>query len=145
MGQLADAVGFANGALARYFPDKEAVLQEAFRRALATVDERARSTIGDQGGIEALRLFCLQVMPLDDVRLREARLLVGFWDHAADRGNLREFFARTVGGWRERVQLHLRQARASGEIDTRSPDRGAAVVEQRDGHRAPGSARVRAR
>ena len=122
MRELAAAAGYANGALTRYFPDKDAVLRAAFQRAFDATNERAAAAIGDRGGLEALRMLILEIMPLDEVRRREARVVIGFWDHAAGDRRLIEYFYGTIVEWREQVTMYLRQARATGEIRPGRPD-----------------------
>lgn len=116
MRELAAEAGYANGALARYFPDKESVLRAAFTRAFDATNERARAAIGDQGGMTALRLLCLEIMPLDEVRLREARVVIGFWDYAAGDPELVRFFEAAMEEWRQQVRMYLRQAQSTGEV-----------------------------
>jgi AcrR family transcriptional regulator len=122
MRELAAEAGYANGALTRYFPDKDAVLRAAFRRAYDATNVRATAAIGDRGGLAALHLLCLEIMPLDEVRLREARVVIGFWDHAAGDEDLIAFFDSTMVEWRDQVRMYLRQARATGEIPDGRPD-----------------------
>jgi AcrR family transcriptional regulator len=122
MRELAAEAGYANGALTRYFPDKDAVLRAAFRRAYDATNERATASIGDRGGLAALRLLCLEIVPLDEERLREARVVIGFWDHAAGDVDLVAFFDSTMVEWRDQVRMYLRQARATGEIPDGRPD-----------------------
>lgn len=117
MRELAAEAGYANGALARYFPDKRSVLRAAFTRAFEATNVRARTAIGTRGGLEALRLLCLEIMPLDDVRLREARVVIGFWDHAAGDPQLVEFFDAAMLEWRERIGLYLHQAEVAEPHD----------------------------
>src|SRR5689334_25347819 len=88
MRELATEAGYANGALARYFPDKDAVLRAAFRRAYDATNERAVAAIGGRGGLAAPRLLCREVMPLAAVRLREARGVSGVWARARGRPDL---------------------------------------------------------
>jgi AcrR family transcriptional regulator len=116
MRDLAAEAGYANGALARYFPDKGSVLRAAFRRAFDATNERAEAAIGERGGLDALRLLMLEILPLDDLRLREARVVIGFWDYAAGDPELVAFFEAAMEEWRERSRLSLRQAEAAGEI-----------------------------
>ncbi len=116
MRDLASEAGYANGALVRYFPDKEAVLQAAFRRAYDATNERAVAAIGGLGGLAALERLALEIMPLDETRLREARVVIGFWDYAAGDEHLVEFFGGTMVEWRDQVRMYLRQARAAGEV-----------------------------
>ena len=120
MRELAAEAGYANGALARYFPDKESVLRAAFQRAFDATNERARAAIGDQGGLTAFRLLCLEIMPLDAARLAEARVVIGFWDYAAGQPPLVEFYDAAMETWRQEMSMYLGQARAAGELD---PDR----------------------
>lgn len=122
MRDLAAEAGYANGALTRYFPDKESVLRAAFRRAFDATNERAVAAIGDLGGIEALRRLALEIMPTDEVKLREARVVIGFWDYAVGDPALARYYADTTTEWREQVGMYLRQARATGEIPPGRPD-----------------------
>jgi AcrR family transcriptional regulator len=116
MRELAAEAGYANGALVRYFPDKDAVLRAAFKRAFDATNERAEAVIGDRGGLAAMQALILEIMPLDEVRLREARVVIGFWDHAAGDPDLIAFYGSTMDEWREQIRMYLRQARAAGEI-----------------------------
>jgi AcrR family transcriptional regulator len=121
MRELAAEAGYANGALARYFPDKGAVLRAAFRRAFDATNERATAAIGDRGGLAALRLLMIEIMPLDELRLREARVVIGFWDYAAGDPDLVEFFASAMEEWRQQARTHLGQAECAGEIAPGQP------------------------
>jgi AcrR family transcriptional regulator len=111
MRELAAEAGYANGALVRYFPDKDAVLRAAFKRAFDATNERAEAVIGDRGGLAAMQALILEIM-----RLREARVVIGFWDHAAGDPDLIAFYGSTMDEWREQIRMYLRQARAAGEI-----------------------------
>jgi AcrR family transcriptional regulator len=122
MRELAAEAGYANGALARYFPDKESVLRAAFQRAFDATNVRARAAIGDRGGLTALRLLCLEIMPLDAVRLAEARVVIGFWDYAAGQPPLVGFYDAAMETWRQEMCMFLGQARAAGEVTTDRPD-----------------------
>lgn len=122
MRELAAEAGYANGALARYFPDKESLLRAAFQRAFDATNERARAAIGEQGGLTAFRLLCLEILPLDDVRLAEARVVIGFWDYAAGQPDLVEHYDTAMETWRQEMGMYLGQARAAGEVDTDRPD-----------------------
>ena len=124
MRELAAEAGYANGALTRYFPDKESVLRAAFQRAFDATNERARDAIGHRGGLTAFRLLCLEIMPLDEVRLAEARVVIGFWDYAAGQPALVEFYDAAMETWRQEMRMYLGQARAAGELAPgRSDDR----------------------
>ncbi|MCZ9339397.1 TetR/AcrR family transcriptional regulator, partial [Streptomyces sp. TRM76130] len=72
--------GYSNGALAPYFRNKDEILQAAFQYAFESTNARAREAIGDARGLTALRRLCREIMPLDEVRLLEARVVIAFWD-----------------------------------------------------------------
>lgn len=118
MRELADEAGYANGALGRYFPDKESILRAAFYRAFDATNDRARAAIGDREGLEAFRLLVLEIMPLDEVRLLEARVVIGFWDWAAGDAELVEVFQSALDEWRALMTTYLSQAYAAGDIAT---------------------------
>jgi hypothetical protein len=98
------------------------VLRAAFQRAFDATNERARAAIGDQGGLAAFRLLCLEIMPLDEVRLAEARVVIGFWDYAAGQPPLIEFYDAPMETWRQEMRMYLGQARAAGELAPDPPD-----------------------
>ena len=122
MRELATEAGYANGALARYFPNKDTVLRAAFQRAFDATNERAQAAIGDRGGLTAFRLLCLEIMPLDEVRLAEARVVIGFWDYAAGQPPLVDFYDTAMETWRQEMRMYLGQARAAGELEPGRPD-----------------------
>jgi AcrR family transcriptional regulator len=116
MRNLAAEVGFTNGALARYFPTKSAILRAAMERANAATDARAARAIGDQDGLEAFRKLCVEIMPLDDTRLDEARVIIGFWNYAIGDDDLIAVFDQAMSRWRDRMHFYLRNAAKAGEI-----------------------------
>lgn len=114
MREIAAEIGLSNGALARYFPNKATMMRAALERATAATDERAAAKIGDRTGIEALRLLCLEVMPLDEVRLTEARVVIGFWAYAATDPSLVAVFDSAMQRWRNQMEHYLRQEDDNG-------------------------------
>ncbi|MBZ6083713.1 TetR/AcrR family transcriptional regulator [Streptomyces olivaceus] len=122
MRELAAEAGYANGALAPYFRNKDEILQAAFQHAFDSTDARAREAIGDSGGLTALRRLCREIMPLDDVRLLEARVVVAFWDRALHDPGMAGVFRSAIAQWHDQLRFHLLQARAAGEATTDTPD-----------------------
>lgn len=116
MRQLADELGLANGALARYFPNKSAILEAAFSRAFHATNRRALAASGSRHGLSALRALCLEIMPLDEERLDEARVVIGFWDHAAADDHLRSLFDEAMAQWRSDLLWHMRVGQQKGEV-----------------------------
>ncbi|TLS44288.1 TetR family transcriptional regulator [Streptomyces montanus] len=116
MRDLAAEAGYANGALAPYFRSKDEILQAAFQYAVESTNVRAEKAIGDATGLVALRRLCLEIMPLDERRLLEARVVVAFWDRALHDPRMAAVHASAMDQWRQRMNQCLAQARAAGEI-----------------------------
>lgn len=122
MRDLAAEAGYANGALAPYFRSKDEILQVAFQYAVECTDVRARQAVGDATGLDALRRLCHEIMPLDETRLLEARVVVAFWGRALHDRRMANIHASTTETWRRRMTGCLAQARASGQILGEVPD-----------------------
>jgi len=122
MRDLAAEAGYANGALAGYFRNKDEILLAAFQHAFESTNVRARESIGDATGLPALRLLCLEIMPLDEARLMEARVVIAFWDRAVHDERMAEVHENAMAAWRAQMCGCLRQARRHGDIVTGTPD-----------------------
>lgn len=120
MRRMAEELGFANGALAGYFPHKRAILAAAFRHVYtATNDRYAVERRDGLRGLAALRAFLIQVFPLDEERLLEARIAIPFMEHAAHDTEMRELYVALMAGWKSEVGDLLREAIDDGDA---SPD-----------------------
>jgi AcrR family transcriptional regulator len=114
--RIAEAAGFANGALLYYFPNKDAVLTAAFRHIFEATNTRADKAEGERHGLAGLRTLCLEIMPLDDERLTEARLAITFWQQALNSPEKAELHAGFMNRWRVEMSARLTEATADGEI-----------------------------
>ncbi|WP_328371405.1 TetR/AcrR family transcriptional regulator [Streptomyces sp. NBC_00445] len=117
MRDLAAEAGFTNGALARYFPTKAAILRASLERANAATEQRAARTIAGVDGVDAFRKFCIEIMPLDDERLNEARVVIGFWNYAVADEELIDVYDQAISRWRDQMLSYLRTAAEAGEIN----------------------------
>ncbi|WP_208921512.1 TetR/AcrR family transcriptional regulator [Streptomyces capitiformicae] len=126
MRDLAAEAGYSNGALAPYFRDKDEILRAAFQYAVECTDARARQAIGDATGLVALRRLCHEIMPLDETRLLEARVVVAFWGRALHDPRMAAVHASALDEWRQRMTGCLAQARAAGEVAGGVPDEQSA-------------------
>lgn len=80
MREIANAAGFANGALKRYFASKDVLVEATFDRALTMFNDDITGTVVRQSGLEALRAMCYGAMPLDAKRVTAGRVLMAFWE-----------------------------------------------------------------
>ncbi|MBG0741376.1 TetR/AcrR family transcriptional regulator [Paeniglutamicibacter antarcticus] len=116
MREIATEAGFANGAMKPYFPTKDHLITFAFRHVFNRTNQRIADTSTGKVGMEALRAFCLEVLPLDEDRINEARIVIPFWQKALTdpaKANLHE---TSMNQWRSALEGHLRGARDRGEV-----------------------------
>src|SRR5205823_6375854 len=109
--RIAEAAGFANGALLYYFPNKDAVLTAAFQHIFDATNTRAAKTDADPRGLDGLRTLCLEIMPLDEERLTEARLAITFWQQALNSPEKAAMHAGFMNRWRTEMTARLEEAR----------------------------------
>lgn len=114
--RIAEAAGFANGALLYYFPNKDAVLTAAFQHIFDSTNTRADKAEGDRHGLGGLRTLCLEIMPLDEDRLTEARLAITFWQQALNSPEKAGMHAAFMNRWRVEMSTRLVEAVEGGEI-----------------------------
>lgn len=122
MRQIAAEAGFANGGLKHYFAGKDELLAAAFQHTFFRINERAAHTIGDRIGLEAIRLLCIEMLPLDEERQVESRVSVAFWDRAASSTQLMKIHADSYAIWRNWMEQELEKARNKGQIATDESD-----------------------
>ncbi|WP_216586248.1 TetR/AcrR family transcriptional regulator [Streptomyces brasiliscabiei] len=122
MRELAAEAGFANGGLAPYFRDKDEILLAAFRYACDATERRLAPAVAESSGLAALRALCHELLPLDDIRLLEARVVIAFCDRALYDERMSSAYEATTARWRTLMHDCLAQARIFGEVTTSTPD-----------------------
>ncbi len=128
MREIAAALGVTHGALTRYFPGKNEIVQAAFEHVFAATNQRIEQRLGDRRGLDAVRVFCEEVLPLTDTTVLEARVVLPFWSRALTEPDLAEAFDRSMDRWRERLAGLFAEARADGRLGAESAD--GVLVEQ---------------
>ena len=122
MRQIAVEAGFANGALKPYFPTKDQLLTFAFEHVFNLTSDRMVESTAGKTGLTALRIYCLEILPLDSQRIDEARVLIPFWQKGVTDPVKAEQHNRLMAVWRDRIREMLREARAAGEVSTSVTD-----------------------
>ncbi|MEU5690801.1 TetR/AcrR family transcriptional regulator [Actinosynnema sp. NPDC020468] len=122
MREIATAAGFANGALKRYFPSKDALVEATFNRALSMMNDHIAGGTKVHTGLEALRAMCYGAMPLDAKRITAGRVLMAFWEMSLANKALHDRYLEHLKAWRGLLHEHIRQGRADGDILTAVPD-----------------------
>src|SRR6266498_1972838 len=88
--EIARESGYSTGVLAHYFERKDDILLEALHISHATINKRLGDLLEPQQGLEALRTFCYDTVPLGEQQVRETILEMSFWSRALVNDELRE-------------------------------------------------------
>jgi AcrR family transcriptional regulator len=126
MREIATEAGFANGALKPYFPTKDTLLTFAFGHVFNRTNERIAEVTAGKSGIAALRAFCLEVLPLDEERVNEARIVIPFWQKAINDREKAAIHQESMEQWQSVILEHLGEARKNGDVNSEADDRAIA-------------------
>jgi len=127
MRALAKEAGYANGALAYYFEGKDDLVRAAYEYVLQQTTLRMAAATHGLRGLAALRAFCNEIVPDDELKLLEARVVVPFWSTAITDAKFSELFERDMQSWRKQMRRYLSEAVALEEIP--APERVAEHAE----------------
>jgi len=116
MREIATEAGFANGALKPYFHTKDDLITLAFEHVFNRTNKRISEQTADRVGLAALRAFCQEVLPLDEDRINEARIVIPFWQKALTSAAKAQLHEASMNQWRAALEQHLRHARDRGEV-----------------------------
>jgi AcrR family transcriptional regulator len=116
MREIAMEAGFANGALKPYFPTKDTLLEFAFGHVFNRTNQRIAEVTRGKSGMDALRAFCLEVLPLDEERINEARIVIPFWQKGVNDPQKAEIHRQSMEEWLAAIRGHLAEARDAGEV-----------------------------
>jgi AcrR family transcriptional regulator len=126
MREIATEAGFANGALKPYFPTKDTLLTFAFGHVFNRTNERIAEVTAGRSGIAALRAFCIEVLPLDEERINEARIVIPFWQKAINDPEKATIHRDSMEQWHAAILEYLAQARKSGDVSSAVDDHSIA-------------------
>ncbi|GAA2001916.1 TetR/AcrR family transcriptional regulator [Microbacterium ulmi] len=115
--RIAEVTGRANGVLLYYFPNKAAVLRAALTYAFDETNRRADAVAPVRHGLSGLRTLCHEIMPLDELRRMEARIVLTFWASALTSPETAELFADLMAIWRAEISQRLDEAKGDGDVD----------------------------
>jgi AcrR family transcriptional regulator len=122
MREIALEAGFANGALKPYFPTKDTLLEFAFSHVFNRTNRRIAEVTAGKAGLDALRAFCLEVLPLDEERVNEARIVIPFWQKAVNDPRKADIHRQSMEKWVAGLRRCLAEARDAGDVRTAVDD-----------------------
>jgi AcrR family transcriptional regulator len=114
--EIAKEAGCSTGVLGHYFTDRADILTSALIAAHRGVRARIDQNVGDARGLEALRRFMLEVLPLNDQGLLEARIEACFWGEAVGNQDLMKIQNDEVDSFCDRVRALLVEAEEDREL-----------------------------
>lgn len=120
--EIATEAGFANGALKPYFGTKDDLLTFAFGHVFSQTNLRIERGAAGLTGLAAVRAFCHEILPLDETRVSEARIVIPFWQKALTNAAKAQLHDESMLQWRLALLGHLAEARAAGEMHTALTD-----------------------
>jgi AcrR family transcriptional regulator len=83
LADIAEESGWSIGSIRHYFPNKDELVASALWRVGERVDRRIRDRTAGGMTVKDLRATALELLPLDDTRLEEARVYLAFMAQAA--------------------------------------------------------------
>lgn len=116
MRAIAEEAGYANGVLAYYFANKDEVLQVAYEHVYHATNGRVEGKSGDARGMDALRVLCREILPLNEESLLEARIATSLWQRAMYDPVIGRINIDAWDDWRARITGFLQQAHDDGDI-----------------------------
>lgn len=113
---IAAEAGFANGALKPYFPTRASLMRATFTHVFGRTNVRIEAATRGRTGLDALRRFAVEILPLDEERLDEARVVIPFWQAAIHDTELAEVNDEAMLQWRESMRGWILEAKGQGVI-----------------------------
>jgi len=120
--EIARESGYSTGVLAHYFERKDDILLEALHISHATINKRLGDLLEPQQGLEALRTFCYDTVPLGEQQVRETILEMSFWSRALVNDELREVQRTESAHWRAVLRELIVAAQERGELADGDPE-----------------------
>ncbi|WP_411731977.1 TetR/AcrR family transcriptional regulator [Paeniglutamicibacter sp.] len=113
---IAAEAGFANGALKPYFPTRASLMRATFTHVFGRTNARVRASTRELAGLQALRAFAMEVLPVDEERLDEARVVIPFWQIAIHEPEFAALNDEAMLQWRNWIRGWIAQARHEGSL-----------------------------
>jgi AcrR family transcriptional regulator len=127
--EVAREVGWTGGVLLHYFRDKDELLTFAFRLARQRAGQRVQARLPGRSGIEALRTYIEEALPIDDARHLNATIWQAFEGHVAGVPELAEQQRSAYEELHQTLKGQVERAQSEGQIPAGlDPDRAAANI-----------------
>lgn len=119
---LAHRLGLSNGALWRYFQDKDELLASAYRTVVDRTNQRVETSLSSLDGIDAVHALMQELLPVNETTRNEARIVVNFWGSSATRAPGTNTAGRPeLRDWEQRICALLARSIEAGELRENTP------------------------
>jgi AcrR family transcriptional regulator len=118
---IARLSGYSSGVLSHYFERKDDILLEALRISHETITKRQDDLLEPLSGLDALRAFCYDEVPLQAQQARETQLEISFWSRALVNSDLRRVQREESTRWRDTLIRLIVGAQDTGEFIREDP------------------------
>ncbi|GAA1020452.1 TetR/AcrR family transcriptional regulator [Acrocarpospora pleiomorpha] len=115
---IAKEAGYSNGVLTHYFTDKDDILLSALQSSHRRITARLTAKLAGRTGLTALREVLLDNLPLDEERVQETGLEIGFWARSISSPALLQVQREEAADLRRLIRTLLQSARDAGELTT---------------------------
>lgn len=122
MREIAREAGYANGALAPYFANKDELVEAAYVHVFEQTNDRIRAAVAGRRGVAALRALLVEVVPTTEVTRLEARIVLPFWNRTVTDERLARLNDAAMQRWRRDIRELLHQGREDGDVTVATAD-----------------------
>jgi AcrR family transcriptional regulator len=116
MRDIATEAGFANGVVKTYFGSKADLLAATYLYVFEATNARAATSTAGLRGVDALRAFAHEVLPVTPELHDEARVVLSYLAEVAQNPEHARTTAETMELWREWIGSWLGEADADGRL-----------------------------
>jgi AcrR family transcriptional regulator len=122
MREIAREAGYANGALAPYFSNKDELVEAAYVFVFERTNDRIRTAVTGKRGVPALRSFLVEVLPTTELTRLEARIVLPFWNRTVTDQRLARLNDGAMRRWRHDLLRLVAEGREDGDVTVDTAD-----------------------
>lgn len=116
MREIAHEAGYAHGAIARYFPNKQSLIAASYLYVFEDSEQRVLKEAEHVRGLAALERMSRQILPYREIGAAKSKVVVAFWALAAQDTELEKLHQVKIAERRQIIRRFLTEAQEDGEL-----------------------------